>query len=60
MITISLPDFAEDDNIWLIRMLKFLAETNRHLMPDENLISVVCRYVDECVMVIQKGETIER
>ena len=52
MITISLPDFAEDDNIWLIRMLKFLAETNRHLMPDEKLISVVCRYIDECVMVI--------
>ena len=46
--------------LWLIRMLKFLAETNRHLMPDEKLISVVCRYVDECVMVIQQGEAIER
>lgn len=59
MITISLPDFAEDDNIWLIRMLKFLAETNRHLMPDEKLISVILRHVNDCVMIIQQGEAIE-
>lgn len=41
-------------------MLEFISETNSHLMPDEKLISIVCRYVDECVMVIQKGEAIER
>ena len=55
-----LPNFAEDDNIWLIRMPILLSETNRNLMPDEKLISIVCRYVDECVMIIQQGEAIER
>lgn len=30
-------------------MLEFTSETNRHLMLDEQLISVILRHVNECV-----------
>lgn len=55
-ITISFPNFAEDYNIRLIRMLKFISETDRDLMLKEQLIGIVFRHINECIMVIQQGE----
>ena len=54
---ISFPNLAEDYNIRLIRMLEFISETDRHLMLDEQLIGIVFRYVNECIMIIQQGKS---
>ena len=54
---ISFPNFAEDYNIRLIRMLEFISETDRYLMLDEQRIGIILRHVNECVMVIQQGES---
>ena len=56
-ITIPLPDFAEDDNIRMFRMLELIAEMNRYLMPDEQLIGKVLRHVNKRVMVIPQRES---
>lgn len=55
--TISFPNLAEDNDIWLIRMLEFISETDRYLMLNEQLIGIIFWHINECVMVIQQGES---
>ena len=58
-LTIPLSDFAEDNDIRLIRMLEFISETDRYLMLDEQLIGIILWHVNECVMVIPQGESVK-
>ena len=38
-------------------MLEFISETNRCLMLNEQLIGIIFWHINECVMVIQQGES---
>lgn len=56
-LTISLSDFAEDNDIRLIGMLELISETDCYLMLNKQLIGIIFRNVNECVMVIKQGES---